>query len=134
MNFSNCISLIFQKRTFLIIIWRIKCWIVPWRFNSVCCQNKMLKDENSCNYNINCNPNRRSILSEPIGIVKNKIPQPSQCYKNTYNISFSSPLTSLPPHEILSYYYSSEFISFKFEPRHIVEHCVDKSPCAYYVN
>jgi len=122
MNFSNCISLIFQKRTFLIIIWRIKCWIVPWRFYSVCCQNKMLKDENSCNYNINCDPNRRSILSEPIGIVKNKIPQPSQCYKNTYNISFSSPLTSLPPHEILSYYYSSEFISFKFEPRHIVEH------------
>ena len=130
MNFSNCISLIFQKRTFLIIIWRIKCWIVPGRFNSVSCQNKMLKDENSCNYNINCDPNRRSILSEPIGIVKNKIPQPSQCYKNTNNVSFSCPLSTLSSHKVLSYKNISKLISLKLEPRHVVNDRVDYTTCA----
>ena len=122
--FSNCISLIFQKRTFEIIIWWIECWIIPRRFNSVSRQNKMLKNENSRNYSINRHSYSRSILDKLIRIIENKISQPSQCNKNTDNISFSSPLPSLPPHEILSNYNSSKFIPFKFEPRHIVKHRV----------
>lgn len=96
-------------------------WVVPWRLDSVGRHQHLLHDpkgENEDNYG---DSDLALVISYFVQFHHVEISKTNECGEDANDISFSSPLSTLTSHEILSDDHRSILVSFISEPWHIVE-------------
>lgn len=103
---------------------------IPGRLDSIDDQDELLAHENEDDRHNDRHSPLKTAIQEAVNSSHEDPDHACDWNQERKDITFSSPLPSLTPHEVFRYVHISELVSVEFEPRYSMDDTVDNSSSA----